>query len=296
MTLKPYVTPILKLTVIILAFYIVYQHTNTARIGSYLSSFPILILVASYGFISLAQIISAYRSRYYFSTVSLPLNPLFSIGLYFTGSLYNSILPGGIGGDGYKLYALAKWFSFPKKTILRILLSERASGLCALLLITYACAVFIPPTMLFPHRYVTLCGITLCTLITYLLCSRYLLKETIPVTLRAFLYSFLIQALHVIVALMILYSINHMTSSYMISYLMLFLISNILSTIPISIGGVGIRELTFLYGANWLGLDVEKGIALGIVYFAVHMLMSLNGLFFMYKLEKLHHNHSHGAR
>ena len=38
----------------------------------------------------------------------------------------------------------------------------------------------------------------------------------------------------------------------LMSYLLVFLISSIVAVLPISIGGMGVRELTFLYGAQIL--------------------------------------------
>jgi hypothetical protein len=46
----------------------------------------------------------------------LKLNPKYNLRLYFLGLFYNVLLPGGIGGDGYKIFmSEAKHIKFPAK-------------------------------------------------------------------------------------------------------------------------------------------------------------------------------------
>ena len=69
-----------------------------------------------------------------------------------------------------------------------------------------------------------------------------------------------------------------------IDVLVLFLISSIVAVLPITIGGVGVRELTFLYGFNYLGMSANSGVAFSFLFFIITMLSSLIGVLFIHKV------------
>ena len=56
-----------------------------------------------------SKFLSAFRLNFFFRALGLKLNDWFNLKLYLLGMLYNQFLPGGIGGDGYKVYLLNKW-------------------------------------------------------------------------------------------------------------------------------------------------------------------------------------------
>jgi hypothetical protein len=80
-----------------------------------------------------------------------------------------------------------------------------------------------------------------------------------------------------------------------LSYLFLFLISSIVATLPITIGGIGSREITFLFGAEMMHLDVHLSIALSLLFYVITAVVSLSGIYFSLnekalKLEMTDHN------
>src|ERR1700744_5483900 len=50
----------------------------------------------------LSMAVSAWRLLSFFRSIGLRLNAWYNARLYFLGLFYNFLLPGGIGGDGYK--------------------------------------------------------------------------------------------------------------------------------------------------------------------------------------------------
>lgn len=278
-----------KCAIMIGAIMLVLTQSDVHKIISYLERVPVWVLVISFLLVMAAQVISALRSQLYFASIHLPLNTPFVIGLYFTGCLYNSFLPGGISGDGYKIYLLGKLSTVRRLAIFRVLVSERASGLLFLLLFFYLFLFLSKTYLLFPYGLLLLSAAIPVTLVSYMLLTRWLLSEQPSTSLKASPYSFIIQSIAVGIALLILANFHDLSTSFHIvsGFLTLFLLSNVLTVLPISIGGIGIRELAFLYGAPLLSLDPEPGIALGIIYFVLYTLMALNGLFFWHKLEPL---------
>lgn len=278
----------LKLAVIALAFAIIFHKADTDRIGHYLTSLHPLAFIAAYLLLNLAQLASAMRSRYYFNTAGIGLSRYFSIGLYYTGMLYNTLLPGGIGGDAYKIFLLGKLTGCPKLTALRLLLSDRASGLFILMMLAFAFALPANITSIIPLPLLVLAAII--TIPGYIYSAKLLLKEPLSAALGAMPYSLIVQLANVAMVPVIIWGfapeITHSTA--VSGYIFLFLVSSVLAVLPISIGGVGIRELAFMIGAKYLGLDAELGIALAMLFFIVTLITSLNGLFFWHRLEKLY--------
>jgi uncharacterized membrane protein YbhN (UPF0104 family) len=66
-------------------------------------------------------------------------------------------------------------------------------------------------------------------------------------------------------------------------YLFIFLISSIVSVIPMTIGGIGSRELVFLYGALWLGLQEDRSVGISMVFFLITALVSLGGIWYHFR-------------
>jgi hypothetical protein len=61
--------------------------------------------------------------------------------------------------------------------------------------------------------------------------------------------------------------------------------------LPITIGGAGARELTFLWGAQVLGLDSERSVAIAFIFYIISTVVALYGLVFSFKnlaLKKIH--------
>jgi uncharacterized membrane protein YbhN (UPF0104 family) len=287
---KKHAMLLLKITVIAACFAVIYSKADTTKIAQYLSMVNPLAILLSYAILTLAQFISALRTQYYFRQEGLHLKKKFTVGLYFVGMLFNNVLPGGIGGDGYKLYLVNKLANFPRMYILRIFISERASGLFALLLLGFLIAPFSEVSSKFSYANVLIIPALLITTAGYFTSIKILLKEKPKTAIGAMPYSLVIQLLGIAIILTIFFGtgINSNNSSETNSYIILFLISSVLSILPISIGGVGLRELTFMYGGALLGLNPELGITIAIVYIAVNLLCSLNGLIFWHRLEKLY--------
>jgi uncharacterized membrane protein YbhN (UPF0104 family) len=70
-------------------------------------------------------------------------------------------------------------------------------------------------------------------------------------------------------------------------YLILFLVSSLVAMVPITIGGAGARELTFLYGAQFLNIHAEKAVAIGFLFYLISTVVSFFGIVFRFKRDGL---------
>ena len=94
-------------------------------------------------------------------------------------------------------------------------------------------------------------------------------------------YSLVLQGLQIVASWVLLEGLN--LSDHAISYLFLFTLSSIVSVLPITLGGIGAREVTFFYGAQVLGIETNGAVALSISFFVINALVSLIGIYFHFR-------------
>jgi uncharacterized membrane protein YbhN (UPF0104 family) len=189
---------------------------------------------------------------------------------------YNLFLPSGIGGDGYKIYLLNKSHNAKVSKLITATLLDRLSGLIPLLF--FAGTLFIVSD--FYHKFIWLdylanIGVVIIFPLFYFI-NLYLFREYIEIFLKTTLLGSFVQLLQLISALFIVYSIGYESS--LIILLTLFLISSVVAVLPISIGGVGVRELTFLYGLTLLEVDADGGVAFSMLFFLITAISSFIGV------------------
>jgi hypothetical protein len=64
----------------------------------------------------------------------------------------------------------------------------------------------------------------------------------------------------------------------LIEYLLIFLISSIAAMLPISIGGIGIREMVFLKISDYLFLDQKVAVAISLTFYLITVFASSFGI------------------
>src|SRR5690606_18716449 len=95
-------------------------------------------------FFALSQLISSFRLLNFFKNIELPISVKHNIILYVQGMFYNIFLPGGIGGDGYKILTLRNQYNTASKQIFSAVFFDRLSGLWALGFLIVLLSLFVP--------------------------------------------------------------------------------------------------------------------------------------------------------
>ena len=266
---------LLKLCVSGLALYFIFRKIDTATTFQLIRNANLLFLLLALAFLFLSQVISSFRLNAFFKSIGLELSPVFNFKLYLAGMFYNFFLPGGFGGDGYKVYVLKRKFQKKITQLAQATILDRVSGLVAIVAILLVCFPLLGVGS--SIKILSLIGILL-------LYGGYLviLKSWLPVFLKFFrktnLQSLFVQGLQLLCAIFILKAIGVETG--FLNYLFLFLLSSVASAIPITIGGIGSREIVFLYGANFLITEVTQSIALSLLFFILSAIIALGGLYF----------------
>lgn len=269
---------ILKLLITLLAVGYVFYHIDINELTNTLKSADPKWLFLAFLAYNASKIVSSVRLNRYFRAIGIFLSQLNALRLYYFGMFYNLFLPGGISGDGYKIYILGKRYNSSYKKLFQATLLDRISGLSALLFL--AGILFVLSSfgdLSIPLWYTAMIGAILSIPVNY-----YLTKKFFPDFLTIFtsttLYAFSVQLLQLLSAAMIVWALPE-TNAYMIDYLTLFLISSVAAVLPISVGGIGVRELTFLYGFGLIGGDTTIAVTFSLIFFIITVLSSLLGAF-----------------
>ncbi len=235
-------------------------------------------------FFILSKIIAAMRLNLYFHQLQLFLTQWSNIQLYWLGMFYNLFLPGGIGGDAYKGYLIKKTFNIPTKRVVSVLVVDRLSGL--LLLFLYACGIALTLEYQILQDFKVLIAICIpLSIVTFWFLNKKFFSYIVPAFWTSFIYSSLVQLAQLGSVYFILQALQ--ITEYTTAYLFIFLISSIVSVLPLTIGGIGAREITFLYGATWFSLKENTSVSISMLFFLITAIVSLMGIWYHFQKPKL---------
>ena len=268
-------TAALKIILSVAALVFVFTKIDPAAVVRIFgSSNYFLVFLALLLFVA-SKYVSAIRLNLFFDSVGLQLEKIYNLKLYLLGMYYNLFLPGGIGGDGYKIWLLNRNYKIPAKKIFWAVLLDRLTGMTALFCLAVILALFITADIGFTWKTWIWILVPLAIAGFYGV-IRFFFSEFAGNYLRTSLQAFAVQGLQLLCAWAIFAAIGGKENT--VEYLFLFLISSIIATLPFTIGGVGSREISFLYGAKLLHLDPNISIALSLAFYVITAFTSFWGI------------------
>jgi len=229
-----------------------------------------------------SMVVSSWRLLSFFKSIGLKLNPKFNFRLYLLGLFYNFILPGGIGGDGYKIYILHKSYKLPAKKVFWAIMFDRLSGLWAIGLITVGLIFLIPQIDI--HIAIPLAIFAVASAIYYFVAYRFF-KEYTKYFFEAHLKAVFVQGFQVIAIVFVL--IGQDFTGKFSPYLLSFLISALATIIPISVGGAGIRETVFTYLTKWFPMEKSLAVFLPGTFYIISLIVALLGIYYVIRPKRL---------
>ena len=280
----------LKVVVSATLLYLVFSKLGVANLWETLKQSSLISFIAAFVLVLGSKWLSHLRLQHYLGSIDLSIPQLSHWKHYLQGMFYNLFLPGGIGGDAYKAYVLSRHFPVKVKRIVAALFLDRLSGLTALTALTllisslyfglYAAPIdsvlkSVQPLM----RYAIV--LTPLVVLAFYAIHRIWFSYTLSVFYPTTALSVVLQAIQVVAAYVLLLGLGSFENAW--PFLLIFTLSSMLSVLPLSIGGIGLREVTFFYGAQWLQLDSEMAVALSVLFFAINALVSLLGLPYHFK-------------
>ncbi len=273
---------ILKLCFTGAALYWVFQKVDAKDLKEALiDSNPLFLVLAFLAYLC-SILIASSRLNGFFRGMGLVISEPYNLKLYLLGLFYNLFLPGGVGGDGYKIFFLRRKFKVKGRQLLSAVFFDRLSGLWALCLITAALVVFIPRLQIANEIPITV--VALGTLVYYAVLKRYF-----PSYSKHFFITHLkalgVQSMQVIAAILILYALRF--DGKFSPYLLMFLLSSLVAVIPFSAGGLGLREVGNMYGAQFFQLDPHLAVLISLLFYFLSAALAITGSYFIFHPQGL---------
>ena len=253
-------------------------------------------------FISFIQyVLSAYRWMYISSKNGSEMNFLYCLKFYYISTFINNILPGGVVGDIYRAYSAREsdnnLINLSKSV--QGIVFERLSGQIMMFFIFLISLTFF---FLINAKYVaflfTVVPVLLITFIIYIVVKKIYFNKIssneIVINFRKIFsgkifWNHTIISFFVVLSYIVIYIISAEALGLSIDYFAFFVFTPIVlfsMTLPVSIGGWGVREGTALLIAFLLGLSASSSISVAVMYGILNLFCSLPGLYFLLSLRR----------
>jgi uncharacterized membrane protein YbhN (UPF0104 family) len=270
----------LKLLLTGLAIFLVFRKIDTNQLWEITKSIHWIWLIPALAMFVLSKVFTALRLNLFFKNIELNISEKLNFRLYLIGMFYNLFLPGGIGGDGYKIYLLNKHYKTSVKPLVQASLLDRLGGLVAIVFLLLL--LILPVDMMLPFEsqipweaLIAIAAILVFPVFWFI--QKFLFKSFLPSFLKSNLWSILGQLSQLVCAIFILLSLG--VHEKFMAYQLVFLLSSIVSVLPLTIGGIGARELVFIYAHSYAGIEEATAVAFSLIFFLISALVSLSGAF-----------------
>ena len=302
--MKKFAFNLLKILVsAVLILYILIYQVNLAEVWVVLTAVHVAPLLLGALIMILGVVLRSYRWQVLLNALDIrvPLGRL--TYLYFFGSLFNLFLPSGMGGDAVKMAKLAQETGQVPESIGTTLV-ERATGLWVLFILALAAlpfsSAYLPAAWIVPITVITIAGViggwlVMGTPLLPWLGSKiklpgqaYFLRFYRSVSqlgwralTLACLISLIFDLLLIWVAYLIAASLD-VSLPLGIFFIFTPLISLSL-TLPISVGGLGVREQTYILLFQAVNVSAETAVAMSLLFYLLTTFLTglIGGLLFM---------------
>lgn len=273
---------LLKISITGLSLYLVSRKVEFNDLkDAFDKSNPIFLFLAFIAFV-ISQLISSSRLNTFFKGIGLKISETYNFKIYLLGMFYNLFLPGGIGGDGYKIFLLRKKFEIKGRRLFQAIFFDRLSGLWALGLIISALVIFIPHLGI--PNWVPVLVVSAGTVAYYAVMRKFFSDYSKQFVLSHF-KALMVQSMQVISVILLLYALNF--EGKFSPYLFMFLISSLVAIFPFTVGGLGARELVFVYGAQYFQMDQHLAVIISLLFYCISALLSFSGIYFVFHPQKI---------
>jgi uncharacterized membrane protein YbhN (UPF0104 family) len=266
----------LKVALSAAALWLVFSQVNVSEVGAFVATLDWRYALLSVVSLHISHLFGAFRLHDYLR-IDGQVAPLQTIiRLHYAGAMFNAFLPSSIGGDGYKAWALAQRFASTLMAMVHVMLSNRANGL--LLLFVLLAALLLAHDGMrnaVPYYDALVVAGLLFIALTYHVAARLLWKESLGRQLRMTPYSLGVQGMMLLSVYFLLLAFD---APNQLDYLLIMLLSSVVSLLPISIGGIGLREALMLYAGPYLSLDPAQAVSFAAVFSVIHLSISVVGV------------------
>ncbi len=277
---------VLKIIITCALLYYVFSKLKIDQVKALVAqSNPWWMLAAVFTFF-ISTFVASSRLLSFFKSIDLHISWKFNMRLYMLGMFYNLCLPGGIGGDGYKIYLLNKRYKKSAKKVFWAIFFDRLSGFWAIGFITAVLVIFLPQLeVMHITPLVTWAALIVGTALYYFVAYKFFNDYTKHFW-EAHFKGIIVQGLQVLTILLVMLSLHH--DGKFAPYLSAFLASSMAAVIPFSVGGLGFREFIFKYViAEVFHMNGELAVVLSLSFYVVSAIVALLGVYYVFRADKL---------
>ena len=268
------------------ALYLVFQKIDTEQLLQLSKNLSWPWLLPAIALFVGSKVATAIRLNHYFANIQLVLSTWENWRLYLIGMFYNLFLPGGIGGDGYKVFLLNKAFKTPVKQLLKASLLDRLGGLVAIVALLLALVGLIELPWQGFETWTTkilLLAAALGVIPAFWLLQKVLFPNFLPSFWKGIFWSLVGQLSQMASVFCLLLALG--VQDKFLAYQAVFLLSSIVAVLPLTIGGVGARELVVVYAHSYAGIQETEAVAFSLLFFLISAAVSLSGAWVKWKRE-----------
>jgi glycosyltransferase 2 family protein len=308
-------TNILKSLFTILLLFLVFKSVDISKISRDLKTFNLKFLLLILALCWISQMVCSERWRILAASLKMSGSYRSFVKLYFVGMFFNAGLPSLIGGDFVKAYMLSRRSGKPLQIGLASVLQDRTAGLLSLLLYGFL-AVLIQPISWrgFPLwvAYLLSWAAIAAALWTvaageklygrFIDARRQTLGQNILKTLSEFhqalginhlktdeflriaIYSFINSGLALWALQLVTVAAGHPVG--IISFYALFPLIILITLLPITLNGLGLRELIYVEALSLVGIPRDQGLIISLATSAIFLLCNFSGIFFLSGISK----------
>lgn len=307
--MKKKLGPPLRIVFSLLLMALVYRKVDWRELGSVFAGMRAEWLLAFYALLFFNTAISAFKWRQLLlaDNIVIPWHSL--IAKYLTGSFFSMFLPSNIGGDAYRVYAVAKKGSGTGRSFASVL-ADRVSGFIALVVLGFVFCVLARGHL--PDQRILLVPVAafllLCAGVGLLFQQGFARRALhwrviarVP-KLQRFGQELLDAVLQyrrspsLLVRVMILSFLFQMTTILCIfllaralgvevqfRYFCMFVpIITLFEALPVSINGIGVRDALYVYLYGSVGLEKHEALSLALAYvFTTFIYCASGGILFL---------------
>lgn len=269
---------LLKIAVTVLCFWYISRKIDFQKAKDAALQADWWWLFLSISAFAFSKFLASFRLNIYFKNINIHLTHRQNLRLYWLGMFYNLFLPGAISGDAYKVVLLTRKFDVSYKKITAAVLLDRFSGLLALGLILSVYGIMVLENPLYDTLLIMS---SLFSVIGLYVVVRFFLTDFLPGFWPTFFWGIAVQVFQVVCVYCILIGLH--LPLHQSEWIFIFLVAAVITVIPISLGGgLGTRELVFVEGARYFGLDVHIAPIISILFYLSNALSSVWGVYFIY--------------
>ncbi len=258
----------------------------------------------AWAFYALCQLISAYRWRMLLSVKGVDLSLMRLFVFYMIGMFVNNFLPGGLGGDAVKAYSVYRSSGTVNVSVASVLV-ERFCGILALAFLGgVACVVMLingEARGVALWMLAVMLGISVAAAMVWSVRLASILRRILSVCaprrirdravqLMETVHSYRHDGWTLVWALLLSVGLQGMIAVYFgvvsqalaspipLIYFFLFLpLVTIATLAPISLGGLGVREVTMVYLFSTVGVSGADVLSVSLTAHVLNTILSLSG-------------------